>query len=1244
MSTLVHNALTGLKWLIVAVLVLVLTILLLVAGMLVALGSEPGTRWVIEQVPGLDVEGDHGSLLGAWQADRLRWHGYGVTVDVVSPLVDWSPTCLFQRQLCLEALYAERIDVVTQPSEEAGNGGAVELPTIRLPLAVRIGDIRLGPFSLNQTPIWTTANLSADGSGADWQLHEVHYQLDDVVVTASGRVATRGDWPLALNVEADLPPPYGDQWAVSLDLGGSVNDLRVRGASRGYLPAQLQGRLAPLRPDLPATLALTSDRFLVLDTLPATLALHDWKLNLQGDLKRGFATRTQARLAATAGPVGLDLAGTVSLRGVQGLQLEMTGPEGKGREGTGETPPGTVTATGDLDWQTGFAANADIRMTAFPWYSLIPDLEEPLVRLKTFNANGRYEDGRYQADVTASANGPLGSAELASRIEGDLGSIQLRQLTLETGAGKAEGQASLTFSDQLAWQAALTLDRFNPGYWLPMLEASLNGDVSSSGQLTDGQALVLQADWQLAGEWQQQTSRTQGSLRTEDNAWMLSDFSLDVGANHLAGEGQWAERLRADLSMELPAPGALLPGLAGQLSGRVQVSGTPEQPNGNIRLDGSKLAWQDSVAMEKLAIRGTLVDNLTVDADVAVEALAAAGQQLDRLTAKLRGNPEGHALVLTGKQRELATRLRFEGRWQDGWAGVLSDGLIELPEQAQSWQLEAPAALEYRPDPQLTLGSHCWRWQDSSVCSDDQVLFPDTAIRYRLNDFPTMALAPIFPDTFRWQSRLSGELAIALPESGPDGLAELSADAGAIEVQVGGEWHSLAYDTFVTRVSLQPEQAALDISLVGPDIGRFDTHLTVDPRQPDYPLAGQFKLDNFDIALLGPILDVEEIAGMLSGEGRVAGPLRRPQVFGAIYLANGSLVDERLPTPMQAVALDLQLNGQTARISGHWAPHDHSKGQIDGGIDWSGAPSVSLDITGDRLPFNYEPYASVELNPDIALRFAEGRLSVSGQLAVPRGEIKIRRLPEQAVTVSDDEVVMGVEPEEPVLRSLTMDVTVSVGSDEVTFQGFGVDGDLEGTLRLGNDLDTRGILQLVDGTFEAYGQELELRRARLVFVGPVTEPYLDIEAVREVDEVTAGLRLSGPVSEPETEVFSDPSMAQADALSYIILGRPLRSEGDQGQVSQAALSLGLTQASKVTQKIGEEIGIDQLILEAEGSGDEASVVASGYLTEDLSIRYGVGIFDPISTIALRYDLGRYFYLEAASGLAASLDVFYTRDF
>ena len=92
------------------------------------------------------------------------------------------------------------------------------------------------------------------------------------------------------------------------------------------------------------------------------------------------------------------------------------------------------------------------------------------------------------------------------------------------------------------------------------------------------------------------------------------------------------------------------------------------------------------------------------------------------------------------------------------------------------------------------------------------------------------------------------------------------------------------------------------------------------------------------------------------------------------------------------------------------------------------------------------------------------------------------------------------------------------------------------------------------------------------------------------------------------------------------------------------MSRGVTPANRGAGEMGEEFGMRQLTLEAGGSGGQPSVVASGYLTDELSVRYGVGIFEPITTVALRYDLGRYFYLEAASGLAASLDIFYTRDF
>jgi translocation and assembly module TamB len=97
-------------------------------------------------------------------------------------------------------------------------------------------------------------------------------------------------------------------------------------------------------------------------------------------------------------------------------------------------------------------------------------------------------------------------------------------------------------------------------------------------------------------------------------------------------------------------------------------------------------------------------------------------------------------------------------------------------------------------------------------------------------------------------------------------------------------------------------------------------------------------------------------------------------------------------------------------------------------------------------------------------------------------------------------------------------------------------------------------------------------------------------------------------------------------------------------LGQAALALGLAGSSSLTTSLATSLGIQDFQLDTEGSGVTTSVVASGNITERLSLRYGVGVFEPANTIALRYQLSRRLYLEAASGLASSLDLFYRRDF
>lgn len=177
--------------------------------------------------------------------------------------------------------------------------------------------------------------------------------------------------------------------------------------------------------------------------------------------------------------------------------------------------------------------------------------------------------------------------------------------------------------------------------------------------------------------------------------------------------------------------------------------------------------------------------------------------------------------------------------------------------------------------------------------------------------------------------------------------------------------------------------------------------------------------------------------------------------------------------------------------------------------------------------------------------------------------------------VSEDTVIVGREAEEPATPlAVKMDIDVEVGQDRLRFSGFGLTADLAGYLHIGDNLDARGELQLKNGRYRAYGQRLTIRRAELLFTGLISQPFLNIEAIRriEAENVVAGLRITGSAEQPRIDVFSEPAMSQEQALAYLVLGRPLGADtGDSNLLAQAALGLGLAGSSSITGGLAQRL-------------------------------------------------------------------------
>lgn len=1221
----------GLK---ISALALLSLVLLMVLSITAVLGTQAGSRWVLGLVPGLSVDNFQGRLGGQWSADHLLWQQDSSRVELSKPIFEWSPLCLTRMTLCIEQLKADTVSLQFPPSEEVTESGPIKLPDLQLPVAIELGDVQVGSLLFNGSEALKGLQLAAHWTAKGLQIDSVKLQRDELSLNLSGLLQPTGNWPLNITGDLTLPSPAPEPWTLALKIDGDLlKTLNLHADSHGYLNGQLSGELQPLAENLPAKVRITSEAFKPSADLPDTLQLNQLLLTGEGDLKNGYQLIGNATLPAEKGPVALLLKGKVDANGAQIAGLDLMANDKQ-----------SLKLTGNVDWSKGLSAQANINWLDFPWHRLYPEIDEPQVTLRTFTGEVSYTDGQYIGNFAAAADGPAGAFSLSSPFSGNLKQIFLPQLKLEAGQGKAEGHVNVQFADGIAWDTALELSALNPAYWVAELPGTLAGPLKSKGEMKN-QRLSLNADLDLKGKLRGQPAILQAKADGAGEQWNLNALQIRLGDNSINGKGSLQQKLTGQIDIKLARLAQLWPQLRGQINGRVDVAGTLKAPQGKLGLQGSQLAFQDN-RLQSLNLDATLDSAQRAKIDLKGSGIQAGDTSLGTLTASAQGDIKNQKLNLDLLGPKLKLALGLDGNLDKGnWRGRLASGDIQAG--GQDWKLQNPAKLERLADGKINFGAHCWMSGNASLCGEDQRLMPEPRLRYHLKQFPIESLAQWLPKDFAWQGKLNADLQLDLPASGPNGQVSIDASGGTLRMREKDQWVDFPYQTLKLTSKLTPKRIDTDLNFVGGKLGELMVQAQINPLPASKPLSGSFRLSGLDLSVARPFVPmVEKLTGRLNGSGTISGGLLAPLVNGTVQLSDGEVSGPELPIELQALQLQAVIAGEAVQLNGGWKSGKSGQGSLNGNIAWGQALVVDLALKGTQLPVTVEPYAKLEVAPDLKISMAGDELAIAGKVLVPKGEITVRELPPSTVKVSDDTIIVGAQTEEgkPPL-AMKMDIDVVVGQDKLSFAGFGLTANLQGQVHIGDNMDTRGELWLNDGRYRAYGQRLTVRRARLLFAGPLDQPYLDIEAIRQTDDVIAGIRLSGSAEQPTTQIFSEPAMSQEQALSYLVLGRPLSTTGeDNNMLAQAALGLGLMGSSGVTSSLASDLGIQDFQLDTQGSGNTTSVVASGNISEKLSLRYGVGVFEPANTIALRYKLSKKVYLEAASGVASSLDIFYKRDF
>jgi translocation and assembly module TamB len=239
--------------------------------------------------------------------------------------------------------------------------------------------------------------------------------------------------------------------------------------------------------------------------------------------------------------------------------------------------------------------------------------------------------------------------------------------------------------------------------------------------------------------------------------------------------------------------------------------------------------------------------------------------------------------------------------------------------------------------------------------------------------------------------------------------------------------------------------------------------------------------------------------------------------------------------------------------------------------------------------------------------------------------------------------VVAAKPARPVLLSAKLDL-----GNALRIKGRGLDTRLRGELRLnnpGDKLAVNGKVRTDDGTYAAYGQKLEIERGELSFNGPVEDPQLDILAVRPNLDIKVGVAVTGSAMNPRVRLASDPEMADADKLSWLMLGRAPEGLGkaDTALLQRAAMALLAGEGEAPTDAILGALGITDFGVRqtTEGNVQDTVVSLGKQLGRHWYVGYERGVNATTGTWQLIYRLAQRFTLRAQSGSDNALDLIWS---
>jgi len=871
--------------------------------------------------------------------------------------------------------------------------------------------------------------------------------------------------------------------------------------------------------------------------------------------------------------------------------------------------------------------------------------------LGSLEMTGQLSD--YQIKLDGQLTQPyLPKAKLAFNGQGSTEAMAIKELALTSPEGQFQVGGHVGWLNEIVFDLSATGQNFNPAIVLPQLPGSLTFDAHLSGKLAS-ETLQLDARIdKLTGKLRNTPVSAGGKLALAGERLEVDALQLVSGPNKMTLNGTLgAQQSALVVAINAPDLAPLWPNLGGSLKGNGQLQGAWKNPSVKFQIGGRHLHFAGYSA-EQLNLNLDYRPETSSKIQLSAGAINTGKLQVAKLQIDGLGTLEQHRFnaEIDSSYGDLSSILAGSFK-ADVWQGDFSK--LDLnSKDAGRWRLANGLRLRLAKSPSgmdATLARSCLVQQGAALCVQGQrPANGDFQFKANATDLPTGLMQAFMPDPMQLQGLINADADVQQQKGALNGTFRLTMPANAklkLQAEQGPVEFTLGAWSLSGKLRETLVTADFDLALTGRDYLRGQLQADTGSAKA---LDGRINASVVNFALLNPFVpQLSNIKGDLKADLALQGRTDQPVVNGSVHFTGGSVDVAQAGLNIRDINLQALPSGAMDRIQLNGSA---KSGQGSIRLDGFASPqgTAELALNGTDFEVVKLPDTQVAVSPELNVILNKQQRQITGKITIPKAIVQMPQLPENAVKVSSDQVIIGEEKED---QSTTAPVPVDADIDielgkQVSFSGQGLKADLSGKLKLSQKADAMAMYGNIDmnkARYTRYGQDLTVRKGRIRFNGPVDKPWLDVEAIRLSKDkaVTAILSVTGPLDAPLTHLSSEPPLPEEEVLAYLVTGGPFNqvSQSEGNAVASAALSLGASKASWIADKLGvSEFGVEQ------GKTLQDTLASVGqYLTPNFYVGTKIGLFNSQAVLVLKRKLGNNFNVETQTGTSQRVKLNYEKD-